>query len=433
MSDIALRVEGLGKRYRLGLQGNAADGMYRYKSLRDSLGSVAKHPLRTLRDAVVRKPMDEDNSFWALKDVNFEVKKGEVVGIIGRNGAGKSTLLKVLSRITKPTTGRVDLFGRVGSLLEVGTGFHPELSGRENIYLNGAVLGMTRSEVTAKFNEIVNFSEVARFLDTPVKQYSSGMYTRLAFAIAAHLEAEILIVDEVLAVGDAQFQQRCLGKMTEIARGGRTVLFVSHNMAAVEHLCHSAILLQDGCLRKQGDVGEVTYRYLTPEVRNKDASLPRCRASWAVPYITSLRVTDGNLDTDCIRMGGRVAFDMHFDSAGCRPPLKNPAMGVVIHHATRGVVAGVNTRMTGFIGPITPVSAGHLRCMIPSVQLLPGQYRVDIWLGDGPANIDLIEGHLTFQVEAADVYQSGQTPFADLGVMYLQPEWALIDEAPSRP
>jgi lipopolysaccharide transport system ATP-binding protein len=260
-SDLALRVEGLGKRYRIGFQ-EKSGGRYRYKSLRDSLGGVAKHPVKTMRTALVREPMNEENSFWALKDVNFEVKKGEVVGIIGRNGAGKSTLLKILSRITKPTTGHVALFGRVGSLLEVGTGFHPELSGRENIYLNGAILGMTRAEVKGKFDEIVAFSEVEKFLDTAVKQYSSGMYMRLAFAVAAHLSSEIVVVDEVLAVGDAAFQEKCLGKMKDAAGQGRTVILVSHQLGHLLTVAQRAVLLETGTVITDGQTRQVvdTYR-----------------------------------------------------------------------------------------------------------------------------------------------------------------------------
>src|SRR5207244_3345082 len=205
-------------------------------------------------------PASED--FWALKDVSFEVRQGEVIGIIGRNGAGKSTLLKILSRITDPTEGRVTINGRVASLLEVGTGFHPELTGRENIYLNGAILGMTRAEIGRKFDEIVAFAEVEKFLDTPVKRYSSGMYVRLAFAVAAHLEPEILVVDEVLAVGDAEFQKKCLGKMSTVASGGRTVLFVSHNLTAIESLCHSCIALQRGRIFTRGSPTDVLDKYL---------------------------------------------------------------------------------------------------------------------------------------------------------------------------
>src|SRR5690242_18408804 len=236
MRKVAIRVDSLGKRYRIG---SAGSGMPRYKSLRDSIAALGAAPVRVVRRMISRNgrtASKRDETFWALRDISLEIGRGEVVGIIGRNGAGKSTLLKVLSRITEPTTGRAELFGRVASLLEVGTGFHPELTGRENIYLNGAVLGMKRAELDRKFDQIVEFSELEKFLDTPVKRYSSGMYMRLAFAVASHLEPEILVVDEVLAVGDAKFQKRCLGKMRNVATEGRTVLFVSHNMNAVQSL-----------------------------------------------------------------------------------------------------------------------------------------------------------------------------------------------------
>jgi lipopolysaccharide transport system ATP-binding protein len=255
MSDIAIRCEGLGKQYRIGER-------ERYKALRDTITDTISAPFRWLRNpqSAIRNPQSEP--FWALRDVSFNVKHGEVVGIIGRNGAGKSTLLKILSRITTPTEGQVKINGRVGSLLEVGTGFHPELTGRENISLNGAILGMRRREIERKFDEIVEFAEIEDFIDTPVKRYSSGMYMRLAFAVAAHLDPEILVVDEVLAVGDAQFQKKCLGKMGEVAQRGRTVLFVSHNMAAVQRLCSEAIWLEKGMIEEAGEVGEVVSRYL---------------------------------------------------------------------------------------------------------------------------------------------------------------------------
>jgi lipopolysaccharide transport system ATP-binding protein len=253
MSDVAIKIEGLGKRYRIGKR-------QRYRTFRDSLVSAATAPFRKIFSG---EGSDSENTFWALKDVGLEVRRGEVVGIIGRNGAGKSTLLKVLSRITEPTEGQVEITGRVGSLLEVGTGFHPELTGRENIYLNGAILGMRHAEIQRKFDEIVAFAETEKFLDTPAKHYSSGMYTRLAFAVAAHLEPEILIVDEVLAVGDVQFQQKCMGKMNEVAKEGRTVLFVSHNMGAVLSLCTRGILMQQGRLIADGTAEEVLSKYLT--------------------------------------------------------------------------------------------------------------------------------------------------------------------------
>ncbi|PJC75311.1 MAG: ABC transporter ATP-binding protein, partial [Syntrophobacterales bacterium CG_4_8_14_3_um_filter_49_14] len=242
MNDIVIQAETLGKKYIIGHQ--AENG--RYTALRDVLMQNARTLWNKTKDLATGKPIiqgDTLEELWALKDVSFEIKRGEAVGIIGRNGAGKSTLLKVLSRITEPSSGRVTIKDRVASLLEVGTGFHPELTGRENIYLNGTILGMTRVEIKRKFDEIVAFAEVEKYLDTPVKRYSSGMYVRLAFAVAAHLEPEILVVDEVLAVGDTQFQKKCLGKMGDVATEGRTVLFVSHNMAAVEQLCSRAILL----------------------------------------------------------------------------------------------------------------------------------------------------------------------------------------------
>ena len=232
-----------------------------YKTLREALIGALKGPISWLRNSPLATRNHE--ILWALRDVSFEIKRGEVVGIIGRNGAGKTTLLKILSRITEPTEGRARIRGHVGSLLEVGTGFHPELTGRENIYLNGAILGMTRSEIGGKFDEIVSFAEIEKFLDTPVKHYSSGMYVRLAFAVAAHLEPDILLVDEVLAVGDAAFQKKCLGKMGDVAQEGRTVLFISHNMQAVRTLCKKALLLTDGRIETQGDVHSVVNTYLS--------------------------------------------------------------------------------------------------------------------------------------------------------------------------
>src|SRR5919201_992278 len=260
MSDVAIRVEGLGKKYRLGANAQP------YKTLRESLADVAAAPLRAA-SRLTRCPRaaregSHRPEFWALKDVSFDVRQGEVLGIIGRNGAGKSTLLKLLSQITAPTKGCIKMKGRVASLLEVGTGFHPDLTGRENVFLNGAVLGMARADITRTFDEIVAFAEVEKFIDTPVKHYSSGMYLRLAFAVAAHLEPDILLVDEVLAVGDAAFQKKCLGKMGSVAHAGRTVLFVSHNMPAIRSLCHRAILLQAGRQVMSGPASSVVASYL---------------------------------------------------------------------------------------------------------------------------------------------------------------------------
>jgi ABC-type polysaccharide/polyol phosphate transport system ATPase subunit len=260
MSDLAIRAEHLGKRYRIGQRFGIGN---RYQTLRDAVMYAAARPFRRLRGSgESRARSEEARHIWALRDVSFEVKEGEVVGIIGRNGAGKSTLLKILSRITEPTRGQAEIHGRVGALLEVGTGFHLELTGRENVFLNGAILGMRRREIERKYDEIVEFSEVSKFMDTPVKYYSSGMYVRLAFAVAAHLEPEVLLIDEVLAVGDVGFQRKCLGKMSDVAREGRTVVFVSHNMGAISNLCQRAMLLDGGRIVDSGSVESVVASYV---------------------------------------------------------------------------------------------------------------------------------------------------------------------------
>src|SRR5947208_640174 len=264
MNNSVISVRGLGKAYRIGMVNP------KHTNFRETVMEAIKTPFRRMRKYDDDFSSDEPDTFWALTDINFDVGQGEVLGVIGRNGAGKSTLLKVLSRITEPSEGEARIRGRVSSLLEVGTGFHPELTGRENIYLNGAILGMRKSEIAAKFDEIVAFSEVEKFLDTPVKHYSSGMYVRLAFAVAAHLEPEVLVVDEVLAVGDAAFQKKCLGKMSEVSQGGRTVLFVSHNMATVENLCQHALVLDHGQAVFTGSAKDGVQYYLKQLAVNGD-------------------------------------------------------------------------------------------------------------------------------------------------------------------
>ncbi len=284
-----IKIENLSKKYILS-HSKAATGMYKYNSLRDSLAhtfrGIGHRILHPLSPNLETTDIEE---FWALKDINLEIEQGDKVGIIGRNGAGKSTLLKILSRITEPTSGRITMNGRVASLLEVGTGFHPELSGRENIYLNGAVLGMTRKEIKKKFDEIVDFSGVEKFLDTPVKRYSSGMYVRLAFAVAAHLDPEILLIDEVLAVGDAEFQKKCLGKMDEVSKQGRTILFVSHNMAAIQQLCTNGFLLERGSIVKSGSIFTVVQHYFSSGIKTKEK-----------PDITKYRNYDTSNSAICI-------------------------------------------------------------------------------------------------------------------------------------
>ena len=310
MSELAIRVENVSKRYRIGVRDT-------HRTLREALVNATKRPFQRAQALLCasngRQP---EETFWALRDVSFEVKQGEVLGIIGRNGAGKSTLLKLLSRITEPTEGRIEGYGRVGSLLEVGTGFHPELTGRENIYLNGAILGMTRAEIQRKFDEIVAFAEIDQFLDTPVKRYSSGMYMRLAFAVAAHLEPEILIVDEVLAVGDSAFQKKCLGKMGDVAKEGRTVLFVSHNMAAIQSLCGRVIWLDRGRVVDEGSAGQVPSRYLQTAYSNltdqhwPDPSTAPGQRKSPLAFRTRLRPFQGS-SADLITV--RTAFHIEFE------------------------------------------------------------------------------------------------------------------------
>jgi lipopolysaccharide transport system ATP-binding protein len=290
MSDTIIKVEGLSKKYII-----SHEGKEYYTAIRDVITRRAKGMLKKKPAQRVTK-----EEFWALKDVNFEIKKGDAVGIIGRNGAGKSTLLKILSRITEPTQGRIEINGRVASLLEVGTGFHPELTGRENIFLNGAILGMSRVEIKRKFDEIVDFSGVEKFLDTPVKRYSSGMYVRLAFAVAAHLEQEILVVDEVLAVGDAEFQKKCLGKMEQVSKGeGRTVLFVSHNMLAIKSLCNSSILMNKGTIQQIGGIQEVIETYINVNSLNSSALIEKEKDGFIINSIySSNNGVEGNFNIE---------------------------------------------------------------------------------------------------------------------------------------
>jgi lipopolysaccharide transport system ATP-binding protein len=300
MAESVINVEGLSKRYIIGHVQDRRDG------LRHAIENVFRNPLHWLRTRTAQRKAEREE-FWALRDVSFQVNQGDVVGIIGRNGAGKSTLLKILSRITEPTTGRITLQGRVASLLEVGTGFHQELTGRENIFLNGAILGMSKREIARKFDEIVAFSEIDRFLDTPVKRYSSGMYVRLAFAVAAHLEPEILIVDEVLAVGDAAFQKKCLGKMGDVARGGRTVLFVSHNMPAVQALCNRAVYLKSGSVRAVGAVEPLLKQYFL-----ETGSAHDLRFEAPLPLGAALDLTGLSFSPTSIESGAALHFQLSF-------------------------------------------------------------------------------------------------------------------------
>jgi len=375
LSDVVIRAENLGKKYLIGHQ---AAGRERYTALRDVVGRQVKGLVSSTRDILTGRQFivgDEVEEFWALKDVNFEIKRGEVVGIIGRNGAGKSTLLKILSRITEPTTGRVEIRGRVASLLEVGTGFHPELTGRENIYLNGAILGMTRAEIKNKFDEIVAFAEVERFLDTPVKRYSSGMYVRLAFAVAAHLEPEILVVDEVLAVGDAEFQNKCLGKMKEVAVHGRTVLFVSHNMAAISSLTRSAIVLKKGGLAFVGSTAEAIKNYVQLPA---DGGAVRETGAWGSGRHTGIRearLLDANgQPTGQIMPGMPFQLEVEFETDGTR----GLSCDLLLVDQNKAKIALGS--LSHFEGQTLPAVAGSYRLSMgfAPLNLAAGQYTLDI-------------------------------------------------------
>jgi lipopolysaccharide transport system ATP-binding protein len=372
MSDIAIRVENLGKQYRIGLT------PMRYRTLRESLVESMSIRGRSERAAI----KEEIGTIWALKDVSFEVYKGQVLGIIGRNGAGKSTLLKILSRITEPTEGYAEIHGRVGSLLEVGTGFHPELSGRENIYLNGAILGMRREEIDRKFDEIVAFSEVEKFIDTPVKRFSSGMYLRLAFAVAAHLEPQILVVDEVLAVGDAEFQRKCLGKMNDVAKEGRTVLFVSHNMSAILRLTEETILLDEGRVILREPTPKAVDHYMASgfsQSGERTWGIDEVPAEAAPFRPIALRVSDHNKRSfDRVRSTEPITIEVEY---ALDAPIKGLRVGIYLQ-TTRGefVLTSFDTDTTQQFEQYSIRPDGHYlsRCTLPPDFLNEGQYVLGI-------------------------------------------------------
>ena len=384
-----IKVENISKQYRIGLRQEP------YFTLRETVAGMLRAPLKSLR----RNGQSKRETFWALKDIDFEVFPGEVIGIIGRNGAGKSTLLKILSRITEPTLGRVELYGRIGSLLEVGTGFHPELTGRENIFLNGAVLGMKRREIAHKFNKIVAFAEIDRFLDTPVKHYSSGMYMRLAFAVAAHLEPEILLVDEVLAVGDAEFQTKCLGKIGSVASEGRTVLFVSHNMAAVQSLCKTVICLEDGEIIEKGPKDQVVKNYLGK------VSSASTETIW-----NTLAAAPGNDKVRLHRVCARPVDGVPADSLTIETPIvlefeywnlqPNSRLNLSLHLYNERGVTVLNTfpvRERVWHGREFPAGLFRSSCYIPGNLLNDGMHRVQLMIVKD-------QGHVLFLLDDALVF-----------------------------
>jgi lipopolysaccharide transport system ATP-binding protein len=430
MSTIAIRAENVSKAYRLGVRENRAE------TLVEAMGAVVKAPWRNFqrlrRLDTSASAGDAPDVLWALREVSFEICQGEIVGFVGRNGAGKSTLLKILSRITDPTGGRITVRGRLSSLLEVGTGFHPELTGRENVYMNGTILGMRRREIDRKFDEIVAFSGVERFLDTPIKRYSSGMKVRLAFSVAAHLEPDVLIVDEVLAVGDAEFQRKCLGKMQDVAGHGRTVLFVSHNMGAVQTLCSRAIALRDGRLIEDGPAAAVVRSYLASLNRREESGFapgnPHRRTRGDL-VLTGGRVLNGNGEPSTELTAGE-AMTLEFSYA-------NPAGHLSIEPTVivrNGDDVPVLHLQPGYSGArIIAQRAGTLRCTLPRLPLALGDYRVDVKVTAGRGLVDHIPNALFFAVQASSFYPTGLSNQSKQGAVLADQDWGAASSFPAPP
>jgi lipopolysaccharide transport system ATP-binding protein len=408
MGDIAVHVEGLGKRYRLG-------AAHASRTAYDAITAAFRSPFRRLSG-------DRQSEFiWALKDVSFDLRRGEVLGIIGRNGAGKSTLLKILSRITEPTEGAVDLYGRVSSLLEVGTGFHPELTGRENIFLNGALLGMKKAEIDRKFDEIVAFADIERFLDTPIKHYSSGMYVRLAFAVAAHLEQEILLVDEVLAVGDAAFQRKCLGKMGEVAKGGRTVVLVSHNMAAVQSLCDVVLLLDKGEIVSSGNSFEVIGYYLETlgdSARSCLADRTDRQGSGRLRFVecSASGLTSTSRSLTC---GASASVVIRYEGA---EPLRNVHISMAFYGDHGQGVLYLSNDLTGKRLDEIP-AAGAFVCRFEKLPLLPGTYTINLYSTVNGGLADWVLEAARIHVAEGDYYGTGKLPPKGYGSVAVTHEW----------
>ncbi len=418
MSSPAISVQSISKLYRLQ---HAAAGS---QSFRDLLTGLATAPFKRFRELSGNDRSLED--FWALKDVSFDVREGEVVGIIGRNGAGKSTLLKILSRIVEPTSGEVRMRGRVASLLEVGTGFHPELSGRENIYLNGSILGMKRREIDARFDEIVEFAEIEKFLDTPVKRYSSGMYVRLAFAVAAHLDPEILIVDEVLAVGDAEFQKKCLGKMKEVSAGGhRTVLFVSHNMAAVSALCNRVVLLASGKLVADGEPSSVMAQYMIPLAKDRTGDVDTRehpgRQAGCEPAIFRVRsLSAGQLVTSVTPLQEVLVEITIRLPAQIRSPRVSMAFDNARGERTFALATFLSPDQPGHVGPLSIV-----RVQFAFPALFPGRYDFEITLTDQHGVVvDRIDHVSSFDVAQGAYLGSTHAYFPEMGIVLVPSTWS---------
>jgi lipopolysaccharide transport system ATP-binding protein len=410
--SFAIRVDNLGKRYRLGAThaGSIREVVNRaWKRVFGRQQAVLPHEEAHIR-GISDRAVEEDGSFWALRDLSFEVHHGEVVGIVGRNGSGKSTLLKILSQITAPTTGRAQIHGRVASLLEVGTGFHPELSGRENVFLNGAILGMTKAVIRRKFDEIVAFSEIDRFLDTPVKRYSSGMYVRLAFAVAAHLDADILVVDEVLAVGDAAFQNKCLGKMGNVAKEGRTVLLVSHSMGPIAGLSSRVLVLEKGALVFDGPPRAGIEKYMSCPTASIRADLENVTDRWGPGQLTRLKsialFNASGQPCDVFSMGEPVVVELELI---CTRPLNVPEIGIALTNTFGTTIHNFVSTWEGWQAPLD-VGLHRFRIQIPRLVVHPGTYLFTPWAKHQAGNADDEVTHaIAFTVVGADL--TGHRPY----------------------
>lgn len=416
-----ISVENLSKKYIISHQRQE-----RYTALRDVLADGSKRFIHKLINPFATPANDPTHEeFWALRDVSFDIQQGDRVGIIGRNGAGKSTLLKILSRITEPTSGKVSIKGRVASLLEVGTGFHPELSGRENIYLNGAILGMTKTEIKNRFDEIVAFAEVDKFLDTPVKRYSSGMYVRLAFAVAAHLEPEILIVDEVLAVGDAQFQKKCLGKMEEVGKEGRTVLFVSHQMAAIQNLCQRGIVLNKGSVNYIGTQLEAVSKYLSLDQASTESLISRTdrRGTQGMRIVSITFVDDAGREINSAVSGQELGIRLHFDRSSVSDYPRIVA-GIAVKTDLGVPVFVQHNRLGGHqFGPLP--SQGYFEFRIPRLPLPPSAYRITYSLINDGTYIDALSDAAELVVSNGDFFGSGEVPPISHGLCLVDGKWTV--------
>lgn len=426
MSKVAIQVENLSKAYQIGQIGTGTlsrdiDRFWKTKIL------GKEDPFLKIGETNDRSIKGSSDIVWSLRDINFEVNQGDAVGIIGKNGAGKSTLLKLLSRVTSPTTGHIKVKGRIASLLEVGTGFHPELSGRENIYLNGAILGMRKKEITRKLDEIIDFSGVERYIDTPVKRYSSGMYVRLAFAVAAHLESEILIVDEVLAVGDAEFQKKCLGKMGDISKGqGRTVLFVSHNMAAVKSLCSKGILLENGLITSNNFIDNVIDKYLTMNSSDNESGILEFNKDREV-YVKKIELeevfSNSSRISSTLRMGSvlKVAYQITSNRK-----VTNFKTSLLIKNSFNSVICAIRSHEM-LNDTINFDNSLVVTLTIDDVLLMPGEYSITIGIADSFGTIEVIEDCKRFTIVENDVFNTGKIPNGN-NIVFSKAKWELNQE-----